>query len=557
MGTKCTKVIRDIYTMTLKPNSTLSHSNSLGGLLFAISLATLFILYTFPTGFITGNSSYWLSQHDDITQYIAGFNAYFSEKWHFPLFKIDSFNYPVGTRSTFVDIIPIYSLLLKLILPNSLFGINPFGYYIALCFIAQGISAWLILRVLNINSYLALLTLSIFFILSASLLARLGHISLMSHFLILLSFVLYIRAKKNPYQPFLWTALLTVAFYINIYLFTISLTIFFATIVTNFKKIQLKQNLTQLFMPLLLIALSSYLTIFPLPSGEFAQDFGWGYYSMNLLAPFYGGAFINIPNAEMPGQYEGFNYLGLGLISLLIYALYLQKKHDKDFFSRHRYISILFILFFIYSLSHEVYIGTFKLLSINYPNFLDSLFHQFRASGRFFWPVTYAAAIFSIVMLLRYTNTKKAALILILALLVQVADLRQRVSLFIQTTNRVSPTHIDFQNLKKTISKEIKHIYFYPKFRCSKLPPHNTILPTMLYASQNSMTINTGYIARYQPDCNNIKEEIRASSPKDSVYIFAKDEYTQEQINNFFNKQTNINCSQVDLVTICKEEQTK
>ena len=543
--------------MTLKPNSTLFYSNSLGGLLFAISLATLFIIYTFPTGFITGNSSYWLSQHDDITQYIAGFNAYFNEEWHFPLFKIDSFNYPLGTRSTFVDIIPIYSLLLKLILPKSLFGINPFGYYIALCFIAQGISAWLILRVLNINSYIALLTLSTFFILCASLLARLGHISLMSHFLILLSLTLYLRSHQKPYQLIAWTVLLTVAFYINVYLFTMSLTIFFATIVTNFKRLQPKQNLTQLFTPLLFITITSYLTIFPLPSGEFAQDFGWGYYSMNLLAPLHGGAFINILNAEMPGQYEGFNYLGLGLISLFVYALYLQKKYDRDFFARHRYIFILFILFFIYSLSHEVYIGTYKIITINYPNFLDSLVHQFRASGRFFWPVAYAIAIFSIVMVLRHTNSKKAALILLLALLVQVADLRQRVSLFIQTTNRVSPTHLNFKNLKKAIGKDIKHIYFYPKFRCSKLPPHNTILPTMLYASQNSMTINTGYIARYQPDCNDTKKEISASSLKDSVYIFAKAEYTQEQINNFFNKRTNINCSQIDLVTICKEEQTK
>ncbi|WP_162139356.1 DUF6311 domain-containing protein [Sulfurimonas hongkongensis] len=543
--------------MTLKPNSTLFHSNSLGGLLFVISLATLFISYTLPIGFITGNSSYWLSQHDDITQYLAGFNAYFNEDWHFPLFKIDSFNYPIGTRSTFVDIIPIYSLLLKLILPKSLFGINPFGYYIALCFIAQGISAWLILRVLNINSYLALLILSTFFILSASFLARLGHISLMSHFIILLSFALYIRAKKTPYQPFLWTALLTVAFYINIYLFTMSLTIFFATIVTNLKRLQLKQNLTQFFTPLLLIALTSYLTIFPLPSGEFAQDFGWGYYSMNLLAPFYGGAFISIPNAEMPGQYEGFNYLGLGLIFLLIYAIYLQRKHDRGFFTRHRYIFILFILFFIYSLSYKIYFGTFKIASIHYPSLLDSLVHQFRASGRFFWPVGYAVAIFSVVMVLRHTNSKKAAFILLLTLLLQVADLRQRVSLFIQTTNRVSPTHINFQNLKKAIGQEKKHIYFYPKFRCSKLPPHNTILPTMLYASQNSMTINTGYIARYQPDCNDTKKEISASSLKNSIYIFAKDEFTQEQIDNFFDKQLSITCSQIDLLTICKEEKAK
>ncbi|OHE12200.1 MAG: hypothetical protein A2525_10685 [Sulfurimonas sp. RIFOXYD12_FULL_36_11] len=538
--------------MITKLKSTLTRPDSLGGFLFALVLSLLFLHYTFPTGFIAGNSSYWTSQHDDITQYIAGFNAYFSEPWHFPLFKIDAFNYPIGTRSTFVDIIPIYSSMLKLFVPQDFFPFNPFGYWIAFSFMMQAVSAWLIIKSLNITSWITLIALSIFLLLFPALLARLGHISLMSHYLILLSFVLYIRSVQKPYQPLLWTALLVVAFYINIYIFTMSLAIFFTTIATNLKKLELKQNLIQLLLPIFLIAATSYLTIFPLPKSGFAQDFGWGYYSMNLLSPFYGGAFLKIPNAEMPGQYEGFNYLGLGLIALFVYALYLRKKYDTDFFKRHRAMLILLLLFFIYALSYKVYIGTFKVLSFSYPSFMDTLIHQFRASGRFFWPVGYAIAIFSIVMVSRYAPDKKVPILLV-AVLLQIVDLKERHILFTNTANRKTTDIIDLQNWKNRLGDEVKHIYFYPKFRCSKLPPHDTILPTMLYASQNKITLNTGYIARYQPDCNDVLSEIKTSDFNNSAYLFAKGEYTEEEIKNFFKNEQTITCSTLDVVTVCKK----
>lgn len=549
-------------------------ADSLGGFLFILAVSILYINLIFPSGFIAGDSSYWMSQQDDITQYIAGFNAYFSEPWHFPLFKLDTFNYPVGTRSTFVDIIPIYSLVLKLTVPQALFPFNPFGYWIAFSFIMQALTAWMILKSLNINSWIALIVLAIFLLLSPALLARVGHISLMSHFLILLSLTLYIKSAQKPYQTIAWTALLTVAFYINIYIFTMSLSIFFATIATNWKKLQLKQNLTQLFSPLLFISFTSYLTIFPLPSGEFAQDFGWGYYSMNLLAPFYGGAFINIPNVEMPGQYEGFNYLGFGLIALFCYALYLTKAYDSDFYKRHRFMFILLTLFFIYSLSSNVYLGTLKLATISYPGFMDSLVHQFRASGRFFWPVGYAIVIFSIVTVFRYAQKKKIV-ILLAALLLQVADLHQQQDILMATIGRdtrklielqqwkstpleeVKYVYIDLQHWKNTLGDTIKHIYFYPKFRCGKLPPHDTILPTMLYASQNAITLNTGYIARYQPNCDDIAAEIQNSDFKNSVYLFAKEEYTQEQAKSFFAKDKTIECNLLDSVRVCKPKETK
>jgi len=109
--------------------------SGLFGLLLSVLLGWFFLNLTFETGFLRGISSYWLSEVDDITQYIAGFNMYFTAPWSFPILAFDDLNYPKGTRATFVDIIPIYAFLLKLFVPDSFYPFNPYGYWIALCFV--------------------------------------------------------------------------------------------------------------------------------------------------------------------------------------------------------------------------------------------------------------------------------------------------------------------------------------------------------------------------------------------------------------------------------------
>lgn len=538
--------------MTTLTKQKLLSPSSIFGLLVAISLAAVFLFLMMPEGFIKGTSSYWLSQQDDITQYIAGFNAYFSQEWNFPIWKLDAFNYPIGTRTTFTDSIPIYAFLLKLFVPASAFPFNPYGYWVAFCFIAQAIAVWLILKELKNTSWLALIVLTTLLLTFPALLARLGHISLMSHFIILFAFYLYIRSARVAFQPILWTLLLTVVFHINIYLFTMAVTIFFATIAQRYKDLPLKTQLLQLSLPLIVLASSLFLTIFPLESGTFTRDFGWGYYSMNLLSPFDGSSFFTIPNAQMPGQYEGFNYLGLGILLFFPYAIQLQRQNDTTFYKRHRYMLILLALFAIYSLSYKIYFGHFKVLSFSYPSFMDSLVHQFRASGRFFWPVAYAIMIFSVVMISKY-STRYKYLLLVLLCFIQFSDLKNRFTIFEQTSLRNSPTHLDTQKWKNTLSKSTENLYFYPKFRCGKKPPHTSLLPTMLFAAQNKLTLNTGYIARYQPNCNDIAQEISHSNPATSSYIFVKNEFTYEKINSFLPKDFNLTCKELDFAWICSK----
>ncbi|HEN3648047.1 TPA: hypothetical protein U5E43_004226, partial [Yersinia enterocolitica] len=142
-----------IYFLEKKLNFRLNVTKYPGAIL-AILISIGYILATYGSHFIIGDSSFWMSEVDDVTQYISGFNMYLSSPWNFPLLAFDSLNYPQGTRVTFVDAIPIYSFILKLLLPENIAPFNPFGYWIALCLLLQGISAWWITKELNVDSWL-------------------------------------------------------------------------------------------------------------------------------------------------------------------------------------------------------------------------------------------------------------------------------------------------------------------------------------------------------------------------------------------------------------------
>lgn len=356
----------------------------LTGLWASMILGITFSVVTFGLPFIFGNSSYWQTEVDDVTQYIAGFNMYFAAPWQFPLLAFDSLDYPQGTSAVFVDAIPLYALMLKLMLPASMGPFNPYGLWVALCFTLQALSAWWITRELRVNSWVFLICLIVILLTSPALMARLGHISLMSHWIILFGVALYIRSRRlqSP-ETMAWTALLGSAFYVNIYLFAMASGIYVATLLS----IGLLRNTRTLIvctLPFIVLIGTLFVTLLPLPAGEVTREGGFGYFSMNLLAPLIGGSVLQVHARDTLGQYEGFNYLGLGILLAFTVALQISHRDNWTVFKRHWPLFALLVGYAVYALSSEIYFGTIHILTIKYPEFLDFFTSQFRASGRFF-----------------------------------------------------------------------------------------------------------------------------------------------------------------------------
>lgn len=529
-------------------------STGVFGFLIACTLGVLFVFRYFPPGFLDGSSSYWLTESDDVTQYIAGFNAYFHSPWKFPLLSFDSLNYPEGTRATFVDIIPIYAFLLKLFLPMSTPTFNPFGYWVGLVFLLQSCCGWWVLRELNIKSWAALISFIVVLLYMPALLSRLGHISLMSHWIILAALALYIRGYKEERLSVIgWTVLFFIAFYVNVYLFVMALAVYSCSVLVSYKQISVV-SIVRSIIPLCPIVLSVFIFIFPIPMGQVSTEWGFGYYSMNLLAPITGSAFFSIPDASMPGQFEGFNYLGLGVIAAFIASFVYLRRDGWGVVVRHRFLSLLMLLFTVYALSNLVYIGVHQLFVINYPPFMTTLTSQFRASGRFFWPVGYAIVIFSFLMLYRKLSPARFYLVMMLLVLVQFADVAMARHNFVAGMSRPYSPILSTKLWEGEIGRDVKYLYFYPKFRCGKMDSLTTLMPVMKYAAMHNLKLNTGYIARHQPPCDeeSLINEISNSEKGKSAFIFVKSEFVDlKHVYRLLPNALKTQCAEIDFAFVC------
>lgn len=536
--------------------------DSMGRAGFAVALAIglLFVWRYFPAGFVKGTSSYWLTEVDDVTQYIAGFNAFFSAPFNYPLLAFDSINYPQGTRATFVDAIPLYALLLKLLVPASFAPFNPFGVWLALVFVGQAICGWWILRELQVKSWPALLALIVCLLTFPALTTRLGHISLMSHWIILCSLALYIRCRKTcESQRLAWSLLLLAAFHINIYLCVMASAVYVVSCLSSFPKLH-PAAIAHALIPFLVVGVSLFLTIFPMEQVTVAPEVGFGVYSMNLLSPFHGGGYLNFPNPEMPGQYEGFNYLGLGVLLAFALSFVLNYRAAVGGFSQHRALTWLMLLFTVYALSNVVYYGAHQIVTINYPTFMDRITSQFRASGRFFWPVGYCVVIFAIVTLYKRLTTLAFTGCMVVLVMLQISDLSNLRHRLVDTAKRPAATVLTQPAWNEQATREIQYLYFFPKFRCGRADlTHSTLLPTMRYAVVRNIKINTGYVARANSNCSveNIKAEIAASAPNHSLYVFVKGDIpNMEQVHALFSISQQPTCKEIDFAYVCRINQS-
>lgn len=526
---------------------------SFAGLTTVLLLAIAFVWVTFGEFFLRGQSTFWQTDAQDITQYMAGFNLYFSAPWQYPLLAFNSLNYPEGTRATFVDIIPLYALFLKILVPSTWAPFNPYGAWVGVCFVMQAIGAWWVARELRSGSWAFMLGLLALMLMTPALLNRIGHISLMSHWILVFAIALYLRGWRRKAIPMAgWILLLTSAFYINIYLFVMAVGVYAAAAVSLMQARGVRYWL-HVSGPLWVLLISLPLTLLPLPQGGVTQEWGFGYYSMNVLSPFIGGRIIQLTAEVGPGQYEGFNYLGLGLISglVLAYSNSANRTHIHRMLRGHWALTLLILGYSVYSLSNQIYIGSTQVATVSYPDLTKALTSQFRVSGRFFWPVFYVLLI-GVWWTLFHRNGKLRFLFIALALTaVQMADLTGVYASLQSILTRPAERHLQPAVWDAAIPAHVKNLYFYPKFKCGKTPSHDSLLPVMHYASLRGLNLNTGYISRYTPLCDDMAREIASSAPQESAYVFVRKEFPGVETIKPVLPDSSTACHEVDFAYIC------
>ncbi|EJW99800.1 hypothetical protein, membrane, partial [gut metagenome] len=307
------------------------------------------------------------------------------------------------------------------------------------CFMLQGGFAALLLNLFT-NSRVQILLGVLPFAFSPILLERtFRHTSLAAHFLILAALYYYIRGRRTSQ---LCSGLLIInclSITIHPYFVPMTLALTFALVL----ELSLQNRRIQPFgwLTLNLVACGVLGWLFGLFSSSGSSSGGsgiqYGYFSMNLNALWnpisrnvLWSRFLPAQN-QLPGNYDGFAYLGLGVLLLLIFStvffVFDERNRIPELLKRHGALVFVCVCLCCFAVTHIVTANGITLIRLPLPQFLIQIATTLRSSGRLFWPVYYLLFIFALRGIFRLgTRFQRKGLcsgLLALTCLVQLADL--------------------------------------------------------------------------------------------------------------------------------------
>jgi hypothetical protein len=380
---------------------------------------------------VNPSNTSWLMGWDWSVGY-TGWRFFRIEPWGWPPGRIAGLLHPVGTTIGFTDALPVLALpfkALRAFLPGTFQYV---GAFLLLCYAAQGVFGALLLRLLTPSLWRQAAGAALF-VLSPALLFRLGHVSLSTHALLLAGIWAYARAAAGgPEAVLLWPALCALAGGLHPYVALLVEALAFAdvlrarfvtsTVGTGGAALRIAGNVVA---GLAAAWLSGYLA----GGASSISSEGLGHFSMNLAAvvnPMGFSRFLpDLPVATL-GQYEGFNYAGLGVLALSGAALVFGVRRPPSRDTLRRFAPLLLVCgaLALCAVSPKITLGSATLIEL--PTRWFPFLAPFRSTGRLFWPMGALLLFVSLAVLLRRCPPAIFGGILLGALALQAADLSKR-----------------------------------------------------------------------------------------------------------------------------------
>lgn len=489
----------------------------------------------------------WLMRGGDSAQHWLGWQFFRqSPLLQWPLGANPDYGMALGSSIVFSDSIPLLALAFKpfsVVVPDTF---QYFGLWLLACFLLQSYFAWKLLGLFTPNRWLRLLGCAFFLIAPAWLWRLRGHHALFGHWTLLAAIWLYFSTRFSARR---WTGLLVVTALIHAYLLAMVLAIHLADLVQRGWTRQL--SVSSAGRNVLVAGLSVAAVMWA--AGYFMLGIdsapgGFGIYRMDLLSLLDPDDIWSmlLPNRDQqPGQYEGFNFLGTGMLGLgLIAGLATAWPHGP----KHRAplldtppaaasaqpegsaaqiapIVVVSLVLFLFAITNQVTIAGREVLSYPLPTWVQPLADTFRSSGRFFWPVYYLLYLAIFQRLFTRLSTRSAIIICSVALLVQSVDSQAAREWY---GKRLAAAPSWSSPLRSALWNDIATRYR----KIIVVPPHNASpdwKALARFAVDHGMAINTGYFARIdhameqQAGRRIVASIVHNRLDADSVYIFQDD----------------------------------
>lgn len=437
-----------------------------------------------------------------------GWHFYRSTPWTFPMGEVEGYFHPLGTNVGYADSVPLMAIFFKVISPLLPDFFQYLGVWLLLCYVLQGLTAYLLLKEMQIRNFLALILGSAIFILSTALLYRNAHAALNAHWLLIGSLWCYwMNPSHRPLSYiFLWQGLwLFLSAWIHPYLSVLIWCFSFALIIKHLwvdKSIKALASFILLFGSIAILLINWYIIGYLTLSGGAAES-NYNIYSANINAFWNGMEFsalgLNFP--INPGQFEGFTYLGAGVLILLLWGLVQNMlSNRKELAKVIFYIWPLILISLglsLFAFSEKIYLNDQLLIEVSYPEFWIYLGKVFRASGRFIWLGYYLLLGLACWGLIHVQKKKNLSIILIIAVfLIQLFDIYP----LIERLRDLQPhkPQWDIQAEKwDPLFSEVKEVSFFPTLREKFYDSRMEFIPFVYLAGRYHIPVNIGSLARY------------------------------------------------------------
>ncbi|WP_390549167.1 DUF6311 domain-containing protein [Qipengyuania sp. MTN3-11] len=366
-----------------------------------------------------------VGEYDRSAHYLAWLQ-YAQDEWRWPLGANPNYGLELGNSTVYSDSVPLLAAIAKLIAKLTGAQFHYFGFWVLLCFAMQAVVGYRIAAIFD-DGRLFRIAGTALIVLTPPFVERFQrHITLGGHFLVLLG-VLLVLDRRIARKPVWWIGLFMLATAIHFYLLAMVAALYLADLVMRLREgarpLHVIAELVLAELAILLVAWQSgYFTV----QGS-VQNWGYGLFSMNLLAPIVPMGFgLVLPEIAVgPGQGEGFNYLGLGILMLLAIALGTLARGRVDIRpTLRRFWPLLLVSCGLaaFAVTHALAFGPWS-ATLPLPERLTAFGGILRSSGRMFWPVVYLLVAAGLWLIARGFSERRRAVLLCALVLVQLVDI--------------------------------------------------------------------------------------------------------------------------------------
>ncbi|WP_419730045.1 DUF6311 domain-containing protein [Lichenicola sp.] len=485
----------------------------------ALLIGIAWTVFTFPPWVLLGGLPSGQPNNPDLIQHVMGQRYFWHQPWHIRgLLVSRDLDAPDGVMIGMTDSLPLVALLLKPFIgwfPSSFQAVTP---WLALCWILQPVAAVFALRSAGETRIIPALAIAVCASSMPTFLIRASHAALSSHFLLFLAIGISLRLSARPAQPPATTdgrlptrwlvagcVLIPALLLIHPYLMMMAVIVLFAGPATLL--IRRDRNGIVVLASLLLASLATALLARALGYLGGASTDGFGIYSMNLLAPVWPetasllGRLAPHPLDATGGQYEGFQYLGMGLLLGVAGLVLFQssRRSLRAVVSHQPGLVLACLVLTLIAVSNRIYLGHDLLVSLPSPPGAGI----FRTSGRFFWPVGYAVLVGTIAGLAT-VRARVMSLLLVGLALVQTLDARKLHDADTFRFRIFTPFTFDADRLQSAMQSSAL-LTIYPEWPCeSTIPVVASMMAVLNIADRVLIPVDTMYTARmtHPPRCD-------------------------------------------------------